>query len=304
MKRLVVNADDLGISRGTNRAIEDGVRRGIVTSASLLVNLPAFEDAVRLSRDHPELAVGLHLCLTTGRAVLPAGQVSLLADAQGRFRHSFAGLWRLLRSPQRSAAVAQIAAEADAQWERARQAGVVLGHLDSHQHVHMLPEIFSIAAGLAHRHQVPLRVSFEPWQTRSLAIGPDRIRRGLTGIVKAELLAVYTRRVAGLGRELRRSDRCYGIVHSGRMTREVVGHLLALVPSGVTELITHPSLETGRSSPADLSTADRQFLLSPWRQAEHAALVDAEIRDRLAELDIHLLRGIANLRPAPSAAVA
>ena len=290
MKRLIVNADDLGISLETNRAIADSFQRGIVTSASLLVNMSGFASAVQVSEEHPDLQVGLHLCLTSGRSLLPAEDVPLLVDSQRRFRHSFVGLWRLLRSRDRQIALVQIAAEVHAQWERARQHGVSLGHVDSHQHVHMLPALFPVVAELARQARVPLRVPDEPWRITSLMIGPRRITKGTTGLLKVAMLAVCARQNAGAARAVRRSDICFGILHSGRMTREVLEQLVSTLPDGVTELITHPSWETALDGHEELTADDRGFLLSPFRRSEYEALTDPGVRRRLEHTGVQLLR--------------
>lgn len=291
MKRLIVNADDLGISPGTNRAILDSYQRGLVTSASLLVNMPGFAAAVQVCGEHPDLQVGLHLCLTSGPSVLPVDQVPLLVDEQRRFRHSFVGLWRLLRSRDRPSALLQIAAEVRAQWEQARRQGVSLGHIDSHQHVHMLPAIFPLVADLARQAGVPLRVSYEPWRIASLASGPCRLTKGATGLLKAALLAACARRSAGVAGQVRRSDRCFGIFHSGRMTREVLAQLVTSLPDGVTEWITHPSWETSPDGHEELTADDRGFLLSPFRRLEYEALTAPEIRRSLDHSGAQLWRG-------------
>jgi hopanoid biosynthesis associated protein HpnK len=290
MKRLIVNADDLGISPGTNRAIADCFARGIVTSASLLINMPAAEDALRVVREHPTLAVGLHVCLTSGRSVLPASEVPLLVDDTQALRHSFPSLAWLLRSRDRAAALTQLAAEIDAQAALAVRSGVTLNHLDSHQHVHMLPGLFAIVADVARRAGVPVRVSYEPCPTGSLAVGPSCLIQGASGLLKRSILATCARQIAPLATGLRRSDRCFGITHTGRMTREVLTHLIRRLPEGVTELITHPSLETDHSHRGALSDGDRGFLRSPRRRQEYDALLDPEIRQLVDRVGVQLDR--------------
>jgi predicted glycoside hydrolase/deacetylase ChbG (UPF0249 family) len=290
MSRLIVNADDLGISLGTNRAIAECFSRGIVTSASLLVNMPAWEEAVRIAREHTALQIGLHVCLTSGRPILPARQVPLLVDGRQRFRHSFLGLWRLLRSPQREAALAQLAAEIEAQWDRARRSRVTLGHVDSHQHVHMLPDLFPVVADLARKVGVTVRVANEPWHLGALTVGARRIAKGASGLLKAALLRWCTRRSARLAAEVRRSEACFGIVHSGRMTSDVLRYLIGTLPDGVTELIVHPSLETEPDPQAALSEADCHFLRSPFRRQEYEALLAPLVHQSLDRAGAQLLR--------------
>ena len=303
MKQLIINADDLGLSRGTNRAIADCFARGLVTSTSLLVNMPASSDALRVLREQPDLPVGLHVCLTSGRAVLPPTQVPLLVDNAGRFRHSFVGLWRLLRSRQRAAAVQQIAAEIRAQWQLADSWGVSLNHVDSHQHVHMLPDIFRVVTALANAAGLPLRVSTERLRLASVLVGPKRCTQGITGVLKAVLLAACALRVSALAPAIRRSDRCCGIVHTGRMTSEVLRHLFMRCPAGVTELITHPRCATDGEDSDEWNAADRQFLQSPLRCQEYNALLDPQVHEALQQAGVELLRE-RNRQPAVAARAA
>ena len=272
MSRLIINADDLGISPGTNRAIVGAFDDGVLTSASLMVNMPATDDAVRLIESRPGLAVGLHVCLTSGRAVLPPGRVPLLVNATGRFRHSFLGLWRLLASHRRAAAIEQIESEARAQWDRARALGIDPGHVDSHQHVHMLPGMMPIMARLTASARVPLRVSREPLR---IATGSRVAFRDAVGLTKAGLLGLLAR---GTDAIARRTDWCLGIVDSGRMTAPVLARLLGALPPGSVELITHPALSGSENTGDECSAEDRRFLASPCRRLEYEALVDPRVR--------------------------
>ena len=69
MRLLIVNADDFGLTPGINRAIIEAHTRGIVTSATLMANMPAFYEAVQLAKVHPALGIGLHFNITQGRPV-------------------------------------------------------------------------------------------------------------------------------------------------------------------------------------------------------------------------------------------
>src|SRR5918999_6510924 len=84
-RQLVVNADDFGISRGVNRGIVEAHRSGLVTSASLMANLPSAEDALTRAAICPDLGLGLHLTLTAGRPLLPPAAVPTLVDPDGQF---------------------------------------------------------------------------------------------------------------------------------------------------------------------------------------------------------------------------
>ena len=85
-KRLIVSADDFGMSAGVNAGILRAHREGILSDASLMVNGAAADEAVELARSAPRLSVGLHLVLAQGRSTLPPGEIPDLVDADGFFR--------------------------------------------------------------------------------------------------------------------------------------------------------------------------------------------------------------------------
>src|ERR1043165_8189549 len=130
MKRLIVNADDFGLTSGINRAVIEGHCHGIITSTTVMVNMPGFADAARLAREHPSLGVGLHLNITQGQPLALASQVRSLTNERGEFwQKSSATLWRALKNELR---VDEVAIELRAQIEKALAAGIRLTHIDGH----------------------------------------------------------------------------------------------------------------------------------------------------------------------------
>ncbi len=134
--RLIVNADDFGMSRGITDGIILAHRYGFVTSASLMVNMPAAKYAVSQLASVTRLGVGVHLNITAGRPVLPAEEVPTLVDANGRF-HGAAAMSRKLW--QWRAIGSEIEAEFRAQIQWMKERGVTPTHADSHQHMHIYP---------------------------------------------------------------------------------------------------------------------------------------------------------------------
>jgi chitin disaccharide deacetylase len=138
---FVVNADDFGMSLEINAGILTAHRKGIVTSTSVMTNMPHFEAILPAQRQDPGLGVGLHLCISEGRPVLPPARVSTLIDAQGQF-HSRAELFKLLKRGEIN--LRQAADEAGAQADRLLQLGVRTDHWNSHQYVHLHPQLLRV----------------------------------------------------------------------------------------------------------------------------------------------------------------
>src|SRR5579863_6643091 len=80
VRRLIVNADDFGLTAGVNRGIVEAHAAGIVTSTTLMANSTAFDDAVQLARSSPTLSVGCHLVLIDGSPLLGRDKVPSLMD--------------------------------------------------------------------------------------------------------------------------------------------------------------------------------------------------------------------------------
>ena len=150
-RALIVNADDFGISEGVNRGVAEACERGILTSATLMVNMPAFEDALRVARGLPNLGLGVHLNLTSGVPVLPPQRVHGLVGPKGRFLP----MGTLLRGLTLGRVpLTQAEAELSAQIEKALEAGVAVTHLDSHHHVHVHPALHGLVVRLARRYGI------------------------------------------------------------------------------------------------------------------------------------------------------
>jgi predicted glycoside hydrolase/deacetylase ChbG (UPF0249 family) len=289
MKQLIVNADDLGISVSTNLAIERGFRRGILRSASLMTNMEASLHACRqVLQRNPTLGAGLHLCLTSGRPVLPAVEVPSLVGADGFFRHGFFGLVRLLRSASREDALTQIAAEWTAQADRMEEWGVAMDHIDSHQHVHNIPALFAIAAEIAHARGVAIRVSDERmfWSGHVGRRCWDAIRRG--GLVKKLLLSHFSEKIRREGNLPACVDHYFGVVHSGRMILARLLEIVRRLPEGITEINVHPGAAVWSDSALDCSREDQKFLRRPERAAELDAVLSPIIREELRAHEIEL----------------
>ena len=271
-RRLIVNADDLGLSTLVNDGIEEAVRAGAVTSASLMVNTPGFDDAVRRSHALPRLSLGLHFNLTTGRSVAPASSVPSLLDGAGRFL-SLSGLLR--RALLGGVRPGEVRVEADAQLARLRAAGIVPTHADSHRHVHAFPAMRGALAAAAAAAGVKfVRRPLEPLLARPW---------GAAGITKRALLAAAWAVPSTGPSPVPGTASFRGIALLGVKSFEAdLVTLLDALPLGSTELMVHPGKNDPSVAQWDPYVAERAV--------ELAALLSPRVRERLARGDFELTR--------------
>jgi hopanoid biosynthesis associated protein HpnK len=249
VKKLIVTADDFGRCLPINEAVEDAHKSGILTSASLMVGGDAARDAVVRASLLPELAVGLHVTLVDGKPVLPPEQIPNLVTAQGRFRSDVALLGTRIYFDR--GVQDQVRAEMRAQFERYRDFGLPLDHIDSHHHYHLHPTVYAILLELAVEFGAPaVRIPYEP--------GLGFLNRRATSRMRDKAVR------AGF----KVNDRVFGFANSGRMDAAHVAYCLDHLPDGVTELYCHPAtrLWDDHPMPADYLCVE-----------EYRALIDPEV---------------------------
>ena len=154
MKKLIVNADDFGITKCISDKIIDTFKIGNLSSTSLMVNTPASEYAINLAKNNPELGLGLHFNLTEGRALSGASSIT---DPNGIF---FNKMRLNLLETLRIIDLKDIQNELNMQFEYITDAGLSPSHIDSHQHIHMNPRIFKIVADFAKEKNISIRIAF------------------------------------------------------------------------------------------------------------------------------------------------
>jgi len=154
--KLIVNADDFGLSKGVNYGIIEAHRSEIVTSTTLMVNMPGFSSAVALAKENPSLGVGIHLVLTAGQSI--AENVSSLTDQKTNNFYK-------KEDYSEKVLVTEVEKEWEAQIQQFKQTGLSMTHIDSHHHVHMNPSLLPLVLKLAEKYQVPLRQSHHDLNT-------------------------------------------------------------------------------------------------------------------------------------------
>jgi chitin disaccharide deacetylase len=231
-----VNADDFGASSSINTAVIDAHQRGILTTASLMVNGAAAVDAVRLARENPRLGIGLHLTLCHGAASLPPAQIPALANTRGEFRASpvAAGMIYFFSRAARE----QLAAEISAQFDKFAETGLSMDHVNGHLHFHLHPSVFKL---LLRRTFRAMRLTRDPaWIDWPLGHGRWLYRASHAFIFKC--LAKRSQphlRIRGIAH----TDYVFGLLENARVTEDYILKLLPRLPPGDSELYSHPCVE-------------------------------------------------------------
>ncbi|MBF0186634.1 MAG: ChbG/HpnK family deacetylase [Magnetococcales bacterium] len=240
--RLIVNADDFGLSTGVNRGIVECYRNGIVRSATLMANMHGFDDAVERARNNPGLGVGVHLNLSWGRPIeVPERVPSLLTD-DGRFPGTSVPL--VLRSMMGKLRHRELVKEFRAQIRRVRAAGIIPTHVDTHKHLHLLPIIFRAAITAALREGInAIRL---PRERLLFPLPHDRrFFHGARRLTMTALCMVTHRYRSQRG--MRTPDNLSGIGWEGRLDEHCLSRIVSSHRSGVLELMVHPGFDDSTS---------------------------------------------------------
>lgn len=271
MNELIVTADDVGLHRGMTAGAITAHRHGIVTACSVCACGTALDAAVAALQSTPHLNAGAHLMLVEGRSILPPRQVPSLVRGDGLFRASHRQF--VVDYLARRIRMRDVEAELEAQLDRLLSSGLRLTHVNSHQHVHMLPGVFGVVAGLATRYGIPYVRVIRDAGGRA---GP--LRRVAIGALS--LLARRVRRP-----ELASSERTIGVLNAGHLSSRLLVSLLDQV-SGVTELVTHPGV-------GNAAIASDYHWGYDWDQ-ETSALCDPDVRLAVERRGIRL-RGVGGM---------
>jgi predicted glycoside hydrolase/deacetylase ChbG (UPF0249 family) len=272
--RVVLNADDFGLHPAVNRAVARAHDRGALTSASLLANGPAFEDAVALARARPALGVGVHLNLLRGRPLLEPARLRSLVGQDGRFLGSPRALF--LRGLAGRLSRREMLDECLAQVERVRAAGLAPTHLDCEKHAHhWVAGLASVVLEVARRSGIAsVRVVRERLRLQDARKAPR----------KALFSAFLTARGRALAGEARRAHvrvarAVFGVTLTGRLTADdVLGAVERAPRGGLLEVFLHP----GEPEPGDppLEGMGRFTIIDGWKGEARALAEAAPALDR------------------------
>jgi chitin disaccharide deacetylase len=242
-RRLIINADDFGMTRGVNRAIAEAHTRGLVTSSTLMAESAGFEDAVALAKRSPKLSVGCHVVLVDGDPVSAPQDISTLLDTNGTqpalCRRLVPFIARALRGRM---ATHELRAEIGAQIGKLQAAGLEVSHVDTHKHTHIFPAIFRPLLEAARECGVPaVRNPFGPIKALAFAHLMRRprlwTRYSEVGLLRG-FAAGFRRAVEAMG--MITTDGSFGIVGTGALDDRLFDAIIGCLPEGTWEFVCHP----------------------------------------------------------------
>jgi chitin disaccharide deacetylase len=285
VRRLIVNADDFGLTGGVNRAIVEAHTHGIVTSSTLMAHGDAFDDAVRLAKQLPGLSVGCHVVLIDGEPVLDADRLPTIASRNStpaRFRDGLKSF--AVRALSGRMHAEEIEAETSAQIRKIQSAGITVSHVDSHKHTHLFPAVLRPVLRAARACGVPaIRNPFgprRPLKSAALLARPSLWTRYAEVRILRTLAGKFGDTARGEG--LATPDGTLGVVVTGALDEQLFRAITDIIPEGTWEFVCHPGYN-------DFALQRANTRLRESRETELRVLTMPEVRQLLLGSGIALI---------------
>ena len=269
--KKIFNADDFGISKGVNAAIVKAHREGILNSASLMINQKYAAEAVKSAKEMPDLEIGLHVNLTNEYPAAPVQQIPLLVDGQDKLKNGFVNLLLLsFLKPRQLRQQAEI--EMRAQIVKYLATGLSLQHIDSHRHVHLIPQIFKAMRELQKEFAVPrIRVMNEN------IFNTLKYNKNKSWLFDGALIKYVLLRFLCWWNGYKNDVYFYTLMYTCKIAKEQFNNVK--IPSGykAVEIMIHPGMpEIDRQYPEDVWDEN---ILSPYRTVELETLLDKNVAE-------------------------
>ena len=265
----IFNADDFGISKGVNAAIVKAHREGILNSASLMINQKYAAEAVKLAKEMPELEMGLHVNLTNEYPAASAQEIPLLVDNRGKLKNGFVNLLLISFFKPRQLRL-QVEIEMRAQIAKYLTTGLPLQHLDSHRHVHMIPQIFKTMRKLQKEFEVPrIRVMNEN------IFNTLKYNHNKSWLFDGALIKYVLLRFLCWWNGYKNDVYFYTLIYTCKIAKEQFSGVK--IPQGykAVEIMIHPGMpEIDKQYPEDVWDEN---ILSPYRTVELETLLDKKV---------------------------
>ncbi len=230
MKKIIINADDFGLCESINRGIIYAHENGVVNSVSLLASGNAFESAVELARGHPDLNVGIHLCLIEERPLLLPEKVRSLMENNNKFVRNWSKF--ILRILIGKIDLKELEDELRAQIQKVIKTGIKPSHIDSHQHIHLLSPILKIIIKLANQYNIK-RIRL-PVESFKWGFGLNKIFLFFAYLASKKLINENRAKF---------THKFYGLAYSGNLSEERLIDILKSINKKKSEIICHPGYE-------------------------------------------------------------
>jgi len=283
LRRLIINADDFGLTAGVNRAIAEAHTLGVVTSSTMMARAGAVQDAVAAAASLPNLAVGCHITLLDGQPILPAHLVPSLLHDGTSFRRTFAQL--ALAVARNKINASEVEAEATAQIAQLQSAGIKVSHVDTHKHAHIFPSILKPILRAAKtcgvnavRNPFP-PARYLPWG-EVLSRHPELWERFAVVQILRGFAPDFRRIVERDG--VLTTGGTIGVVATGSMTMYLAQTVIRHLPEGTFEFVCHPGYDD-----ADLAKVRTRLRASRAKELE--ILTAPAFKLMLAERGVELI---------------
>ncbi len=282
-KNLIINADDFGIGHRVTDGIVESFRNGVVTSTTVMANMPATEYACKLAQDLPALGIGVHLNLTRGSALSNPETIPDLATSTGQFV-SKSEMLRTLWGGAKIAA--QVEREFALQIQRIVDLGVIPTHCDSHHGMHKRPAArAALIAVLAKFGIKSVRNQNSIFRCRKNASPSVRLKAFACNAKRfpARMYDKTTKRLmtkAGIKMPDQKISRTMLVPISTAPIENMV-RCIELLPCGTSEIVFHPGFPD--------SVADDNRSQEKMRRTDLEVALSPEVRDAIEEQGIRLV---------------
>lgn len=271
--KVIFNADDFGISRGVNAAICEAHTKGILNSASLMVNQEFVAEAVDMAKKMPTLEMGLHLNLTNEKPAANPEDIPLLVGADGKLKNGFVKLL-LLSFLQPRKFAAEVETEIRAQAQKYAATGLKMAHIDGHRHVHLIPAVFKILRKIQAEYAVPrVRVMNEN------LFNTIKQNRSKSWLFDGGLIKYFILRFLTWWNSYKSDVYFYTILFTCKISREQFQNIK--IPRGykAVEIMIHPGYPEIDAKYSE-SVWDEN-ILSDWRTVERQMLMDKSVLENI-----------------------
>lgn len=238
-RKLLISADDFGLSVEVNEAIEIAHRQGILKTANLMITGEAVDDAIKRAKKMPDLQVGLHLVVIEGKSILSQSEIPFLVDQNNLFPSQpfKMGVNYFFNTKIKQ----QLRKEITAQLQAFKNTGLRLDHLDVHKHMHLHPTVAQLIMEIGKDFNLNhIRLPREPVQILKL-VDQSSWRDNFNNFLLYYWTIILEQQIKKAG--MKHLNWCFGLSWCGHMTFDRIQKLIPHLPDGNSEMFFHPAIK-------------------------------------------------------------